>query len=257
MITGYRDHGHMLACGMESSGVMAELLGRETATLRARVGLCICFQKKKSFWWSWHCRRTGIFRNWFSFGQQISRRYRGYRGLFRRWCSHQGQVYESFNMASLWGLPVVYVIENNQYAMGTSVERHASAETELYKRSLGFKIPSRQVDGMDVLKVRDAAQDAINHARLGNGPFLLEMLTYRYRGHSMSDPAKYRPKDELHEVRTTNDPINNLKKLLLKITFSLKNQLKELDKSIKVKLPLLLPSVNKVQSQQKVSYGLM
>ncbi len=233
VITGYRDHGHMLACGMESSGVMAELLGRETGYSKGKGGSMHMFSKKKKFFGG-----HGIVGAQVSLGTglALASKYREDTAVTVVYLGdgavNQGQVYESFNMASLWGLPVVYVIENNQYAMGTSVER-ASAETELYKRSLGFKIPSRQVDGMDVLKVRDAAQDAINHARLGNGPFLLEMLTYRYRGHSMSDPAKYRPKDELHEVRTTNDPINNLKKLLLENNFFTEEQLKELDKSIK------------------------
>ena len=122
-------------------------------------------------------------------------------------------MYESFNMAELWKLPIIFVIENNQYAMGTSVNR-ASAEDQLYRRGESFRIPGIQVDGMDVLACRGAAEEALAWVRAGKGPIILEMKTYRYRGHSMSDPAKYRSREEVQAVRDKSDPIEHVKKLL-------------------------------------------
>jgi len=146
--------------------------------------------------------------------------------------SNQGQVYETFNMAKLWDLPVVFVIENNQYAMGTSVER-SSAETELFKRGSSFEIEGIQVDGMNVVEVRDAAKKAIDHARDGKGPMILEMKTYRYRGHSMSDPAKYRSRDEVTKTRSESDPIDMVRARLLTEKWADEDGLKVIDKEIK------------------------
>ncbi|HLN25332.1 MAG TPA: thiamine pyrophosphate-dependent enzyme, partial [Patescibacteria group bacterium] len=145
---------------------------------------------------------------------------------------NQGQVYESFNMASLWALPVVYVIENNKYAMGTSIER-ASAGTELYRRGAAYNIPGKSVDGMDILAVKAAAEDAVAHARGGNGPYILEMQTYRYRGHSMSDPAKYRTKEEVAKMREQHDPIDQMRKTLLDDGAITEDGLKEIDREVK------------------------
>ena len=214
LITSYRDHGHMLACGMDARGVMAELTGRATGYSRGKGGSMHMFSREKNFFGG-----HGIVGAQVPLGTGIAFSYK-YRGQNRVCLTYlgdgavnQGQVYESFNMASLWKLPVIYIIENNQYAMGTSLAR-ASATTELYKRGEGFGIPGRAVDGMDVLAVKEAGEAAVAHAKSGQGPFILEMLTYRYRGHSMSDPAKYRTKEELETMRTRHDPILNLKALL-------------------------------------------
>jgi pyruvate dehydrogenase E1 component alpha subunit len=146
--------------------------------------------------------------------------------------ANQGQVYESFNMAALWKLPVVYIVENNQYAMGTSIQR-SSSETHLYKRGVSFNIPGEEVDGMDVLAVRDAGKRAVEFVRSGNGPILLEMKTYRYRGHSMSDPAKYRTKEEVDEVKTHRDPIDHVRKLLIDGGHATEDELKNTDREIR------------------------
>ena len=211
VITGYRDHGHMLAAGMDPKEVMAELTGRASGSSRGKGGSMHMFSTDSSFYGG-----HGIVGAQVSLGTGLAfaNRYRGNGKVafayFGDGAANQGQVYESFNMAALWKLPVVYVIENNQYAMGTSVER-SSAEVELYKRGLSFDIPGEQVDGMDVLAVRDAGHRAAEHARSGGGPVILEMKTYRYRGHSMSDPAKYRTREEVDEVRKTRDPIDHLR----------------------------------------------
>ena len=211
IITGYRDHGHMLAAGMEPEEVMAELTGRAGGVSKGKGGSMHMFSVEDGFYGGHGIvgaqvpLGTGLaFANKYRENDAVSFTY------FGDGAANQGQVYESFNMAELWGLPVVYVIENNQYAMGTSVER-SSAETHLYKRGASFNIPGEQVDGMDILAVRAAGAKAAEHARKGGGPYILEMKTYRYRGHSMSDPAKYRPAGELDEVRKTRDPIEHLR----------------------------------------------
>lgn len=215
VITAYRDHGHMLACGMTANGVMAELTGRIGGYSKGKGGSMHMFSREKKFYGG-----HGIVGAQIPLGAGLAfaHKYQKDNGVNISYmgdgASNQGQVYEAYNMASIWKLPAVFVIENNGYGMGTSVARHAAGE--LYKRGEGFNIPSRQVDGMDVLAVREAALEAIEHARSGKGPYLLEMMTYRYRGHSMSDPAKYRTKEELDETREKRDPIERLKALLLK-----------------------------------------
>ena len=233
VITGYRDHGHMLATGMESKGVMAELTGRRGGYSRGKGGSMHMFSKEKHFYGG-----HGIVGAQVSLGTGLAfaNRYRGNDNVslvyFGDGAANQGQVYESFNMAALWKLPAIYVIENNRYAMGTSVQR-SSSTTDLSQRGSGFGIPGRQVDGMDVRAVRDAAEEAISHARAGNGPFILEMLTYRYRGHSMSDPAKYRTKEEVQKMRTEQDPIELVRKRLIDNGHATEDDLKAIDKEIK------------------------
>ena len=202
VITGYRDHGHMLACGMEAKGVMAELTGRRGGYSKGKGGSMHMFSKEKNFYGG-----HGIVGAQVSLGTGLAfaNRYRGNDfvslAYFGDGASNQGQVYESFNMAELWKLPVIYVIENNRYAMGTSVTR-SSAQTDFSKRGISFNIPGKQVDGMDVRAVKAAGDEAVAWCRAGKGPFILEMQTYRYRGHSMSDPAKYRTREEVEKVRT-------------------------------------------------------
>mgnify|MGYP001281530752 CR=1 FL=1 len=233
VVTGYRDHGHMLACGMDPDGVMAELTGREGGYSKGKGGSMHMFSREKNFYGG-----HGIVGAQVPIGTGLafSNRYRENDRValtyFGDGAANQGQVYESFNMASLWKLPVIYIIENNMYAMGTSVERHAS-ETELFKRGISFEIEGMEVDGMDVLKVREAGQKAIEHARSGKGPFILEMKTYRYRGHSMSDPAKYRKREEVDDIRSHRDPIEGLKKQLIESKEATEDELKDLDKEIK------------------------
>nr|WP_245253070.1 pyruvate dehydrogenase (acetyl-transferring) E1 component subunit alpha [Methylobacterium sp. PvR107] len=217
VITGYRDHGHMLACGMDPKGVMAELTGRRGGYSRGKGGSMHMFSREKQFFGGHGIvgaqvsLGTGLaFADHYRENGKVSLTYMG------DGAANQGQVYESFNMAALWKLPVVYVIENNRYAMGTSVAR-ASAQTDFSKRGLSFGIPGEQVDGMDVRTVREAATRAIGHARTGQGPYILEMQTYRYRGHSMSDPAKYRTKDEVSKMRDEHDPIEMVRKRLLEL----------------------------------------
>lgn len=234
MITGYRDHGHMLACGMESRGVMAELTGRSGGYSRGKGGSMHMFSTEKKFFGGHGIvgaqvpigAGLGLANKYLDNGQ-IS------VVFFGDGAANQGQVYEAFNMAKLWDLPTLFVIENNQYAMGTSIKR-ASAQTELYKRGISFGIEGVQVDGMDVLAVRDATIKAAKHARTGKGPMILEMMTYRYRGHSMSDPAKYRTREEVNEVRDDHDPIDRVKELLLEEKWADLDSLKAIDKDIKV-----------------------
>jgi pyruvate dehydrogenase E1 component alpha subunit len=210
VITGYREHGHMIAAGVDPKLVMAELTGRAAGVSRGKGGSMHMFSTEHLFFGG-----HGIVGAQVSLGTglALANKYRKNDAVtfvyFGDGAANQGQVYESFNMAELWQLPVVYVIENNQYAMGTSVER-SSSETHLYKRGASFNIPGVEVDGMDVWAVREAGLAAAAHARGGKGPFLLEMKTYRYRGHSMSDPGKYRTRDEVDAVRKTRDPIDHL-----------------------------------------------
>ena len=217
IITGYRDHGHMLAAGMDPKAVMAELTGRAAGSARGKGGSMHMFDRATGFYGghgivgAQTALGTGLaFANRYKEDGGVSFTYMGDGAV------NQGQVYEAFNMAELWKLPVVYVIENNRYAMGTSVAR-ASAQTDFSKRGLSFGIPGEQVDGMDVRTVREAASRAIEHARSGQGPYILEMQTYRYRGHSMSDPAKYRTKDEVSKMRDEHDPIEMVRKRLLEL----------------------------------------
>ena len=233
MITGYRDHGHMLACGMESRGVMAELTGRSGGYSRGKGGSMHMFSTEKHFYGGHGIVGAQVP---IGAGLALANKYKGNGNVslafFGDGASNQGQVYEAFNMAKLWDLPVVFVIENNQYAMGTAVHR-SSAETELYKRGSSFEIKGLQVDGMNVLEVRDAAKKAITHARDGKGPMILEMKTYRYRGHSMSDPAKYRSRDEVTKTRSERDPIDMAKARLLDEKWADEDSLKAIDKEIK------------------------
>jgi pyruvate dehydrogenase E1 component alpha subunit len=233
VITGYRDHGHMLATGMTARGVMAELTGRADGYARGKGGSMHMFSREKNFFGG-----HGIVGAQVPIGTGLafSNKYRGSDAVsvayFGDGASNQGQVYEAFNMASLWKLPVVYVIENNQYAMGTSIAR-SSAETELFKRGISFEIPGEMVDGMDVVAVRDAAAKAVARAREGEGPYILEMKTYRYRGHSMSDPAKYRTREEVQEMREHHDPIEMLKKKLLDAKHVTEDELKKIEAEVR------------------------
>ena len=214
VITGYRDHGHMLLCGIPPRDVMAELTGRQAGISKGKGGSMHMFSVAHKFYGG-----HGIVGAQVSLGTGLgfAHKYRGDGGVclayFGDGASNQGQVYESFNMAELWKLPVIYVIENNEYAMGTSVNR-SSAEDQLFRRGESFRIPGLQIDGMDVLACRGAAETALAWVRAGNGPIILEMKTYRYRGHSMSDPAKYRSRDEVQAVREKSDPIDHARKLL-------------------------------------------
>ncbi|MBX3487822.1 pyruvate dehydrogenase (acetyl-transferring) E1 component subunit alpha [Parvibaculum sp.] len=233
VITGYRDHGHMLACGMDPKGVMAELTGREGGYSRGKGGSMHMFSIEKRFYGGHGIVGaqvpigTGLaFANSYRDNGRVCLTY------FGDGAANQGQVYESFNMAELWRLPVVYVIENNQYAMGTSVAR-ASAQTNLSKRGASFNIPGEQVDGMDVRAVRAAGEKAAEFCRSGKGPYILEMMTYRYRGHSMSDPAKYRAREEVAKMRQEHDPIEQVRARLLAGKHVTEDELKEIDKEIK------------------------
>jgi pyruvate dehydrogenase E1 component alpha subunit len=233
VITAYRDHGHMLACGMDAKGVMAELTGRRGGYSKGKGGSMHMFSVEKNFFGG-----HGIVGAQVSLGTGIAfaNRYRENGNVcltyFGDGASNQGQVYESFNMAELWRLPVVYVIENNKYAMGTSVER-SSALPEFSKRGASFNIPGEKVDGMDVRAVYEAGARAVEHARSGQGPFILEMSTYRYRGHSMSDPAKYRAKEEVEKMRTERDPIERVRNRMLEEKLASEDEIKKIDGEIR------------------------
>jgi pyruvate dehydrogenase E1 component alpha subunit len=233
IITSYRDHGHMLACQMDPKGVMAELTGRRDGYSKGKGGSMHMFSREKNFFGG-----HGIVGAQVPIGTGLAfaHKYKGDDGIthayFGDGAINQGQIYESFNMAKLWKLPIIYIIENNRYGMGTSIER-ASSTTELYRRGESFAIPGLQVDGMDVLEVHDAGKKASKWCRDGKGPFILEMKTYRYRGHSMSDPAKYRDKEEVSKVRKECDPIDNLRDKLLKTKTIDEIALKEMDREIK------------------------
>jgi pyruvate dehydrogenase E1 component alpha subunit len=233
VITAYRDHGHMLAAGMTANGVMAELTGRSGGYSKGKGGSMHMFSIEKAFYGG-----HGIVGAQVSLGAGLAfaNKYRKDGKVcltyFGDGAANQGQVYESFNMASLWKLPVVFIIENNQYAMGTSVQR-SSAETHLHKRGMAFAIPGEEVDGMDVVAVREAGLRAVENARAGNGPTLLEMKTYRYRGHSMSDPAKYRTKEEVDEFKAKRDPIEHVKKLITDAGHASEDDLKQIDRDIR------------------------
>jgi pyruvate dehydrogenase E1 component alpha subunit len=233
VITGYRDHGHMLACGMDPKGVMAELTGRTHGYSKGKGGSMHMFSAEKGFFGG-----HGIVGAQVPIGTGLAfaNRYRGNDNVsltyFGDGAANQGQVYESFNMAKLWKLPVVYIIENNQYAMGTSIAR-SSATINLAKRGLSHDIAGEQVDGMDVRAVKAAGEKAVAWCREGNGPIILEMLTYRYRGHSMSDPAKYRTREEVEKVRTENDPIEQVRRRILERKWASEDEIKKIDAKVR------------------------
>ncbi|WP_455477357.1 pyruvate dehydrogenase (acetyl-transferring) E1 component subunit alpha [Bartonella sp. B41] len=233
VITSYRDHGHMLAVGMSPRGVMAELTGRQGGFSKGKGGSMHMFSKEKHFYGG-----HGIVGAQVPIGSGLafSNQYLGKNSVtlvyFGDGAANQGQVYESFNMASLWKLPVVYIIENNQYAMGTSVAR-ASADIDFSRRGLSFEIPGIAVDGMDVRAAKGAADEAIAWARSGKGPIILDMQTYRYRGHSMSDPAKYRSKEEVQKIKEECDPIDQVKNRILEQGLASEDDLKSIDKEVR------------------------
>ncbi len=232
VITAYRDHGHMLACGMDPGGVMAELTGRQDGYSRGKGGSMHMFSREKNFFGGHGivgaCVPLGT-------GLAFAHQYREDGGLtfcyFGDGAANQGQVFESYNMAALWSLPVIYVIENNRYSMGTSVSRHA-ANQNLHKRGEPFGIPGEEVDGMNIENVMEAGRRAVDHVRGGNSPYVLNMMTYRYRGHSMSDPAKYRTREEVQKFREEHDPIEQAKARLQELGMG-EDDLKAADKEIR------------------------
>ncbi|MBM3582966.1 MAG: pyruvate dehydrogenase (acetyl-transferring) E1 component subunit alpha [Alphaproteobacteria bacterium] len=234
VITSYRDHAHMLARGMDPKGVMAELTGRAGGYSKGKGGSMHMFSTEKRFFGG-----HGIVGAQVPLGAGLAfaAKYRDQGAVcltyFGEGASNQGQVYESFNMASLWKLPVVFVIENNQYAMGTSITR-AKAGTELHQRGEAFGIPGVIADGMDVIAIRAAGDEVVGHARSGKGPILLEARTYRYRGHSMSDPAKYRTKEEVTKMRAERDPIEQVRARIVEGGHADDAALKEIDREVKV-----------------------
>jgi pyruvate dehydrogenase E1 component alpha subunit len=235
VITGYRDHGHMLAYGIDPKVIMAELTGRQAGISHGKGGSMHMFSTEHAFYGG-----HGIVGAQVPLGAGLAfaHKYNDDGGItlayFGDGAANQGQVYETFNMASLWQLPIVFVVENNQYAMGTSVKR-SSAETEFYRRGTAFRIPGIDVDGMDVLEVRQAAEVAFKYVRSGGGPVLLELNTYRYRGHSMSDPAKYRTREEVQDMREHHDPIERVKADLAKVKVS-EDEMKDIDKAIRARV---------------------
>ncbi len=234
VITSYRCHGHAIVSGADPKAVMAELTGRAGGISHGKGGSMHIFNTAGHFWGG-----HGIVGAQVPLGTGLAfaRRYGGSDQVsltfFGEGAANQGQVYESFNMASIWKLPVVYVIENNRYAMGTAVTRSAARPEELYMRGAAFGIPGEQVDGMDVRAVKAAAERAIAHARSGKGPYILEMQTYRYRGHSMSDPAKYRTREEVQKMRQEHDPIEQVKRRLLDKEWASAEDLKEVDAQVR------------------------
>ncbi|MFL2806257.1 MAG: pyruvate dehydrogenase (acetyl-transferring) E1 component subunit alpha [Paracoccaceae bacterium] len=232
-VTSYRDHGHMIACGMSPKRIMAELTGRGSGYSKGKGGSMHMFSREKNFFGGHGIVAAQVP---IAAGLAFSNKYRENNniafGYFGDGAANQGQIYETFNMASLWVLPIVFVIENNQYAMGTSLER-ASSSPALYTRGQAFNIPGEAVDGMNVLAVKEAGERAEKHCRSGKGPYILEMNTYRYRGHSMSDPAKYRTRDEVNKIKEERDPIDNLRSYLISNNISTNSELKDIDKQIK------------------------
>ncbi len=233
IITTYRDHGHMLACEMDPKGVMAELTGRADGYSKGKGGSMHMFSREKGFYGGHGIVGASVP---LGTGLAFAHKYREDGGIcycyFGDGAANQGQVYESFNMASLWKLPIIYIIENNKYGMGTSVAR-ASATVDLYRRGESFDIPGVQVNGMDVLEVRAAGAEVVSHVRGGSGPYVMEMNTYRYRGHSMSDPAKYRTKEEVAKMRKESDPLDTLRTFMLERQFVDEARLKEIDREVK------------------------
>ena len=234
VITSYRDHGHMLACGMDPKGVMAELTGRRGGYSHGKGGSMHMFSREKQFFGG-----HGIVGAQVPLGAGLAfaNKYRGNDHVsvayFGDGAANQGQVYETFNIASVWKLPVIFVIENNRYAMGTSAQRSTAKSDHLGARGEAFGIPAEQVDGMDVRAVKEAADRAVEHCRAGEGPYILEMMTYRYRGHSMSDPAKYRSKEEVQKMREEHDPIEQVKARIIKMGAASEDDLKKIDADIR------------------------
>ncbi|SMO36557.1 pyruvate dehydrogenase (acetyl-transferring) E1 component subunit alpha [Ruegeria faecimaris] len=232
-ITSYRDHGHMLACGMDPGGVMAELTGREGGLSKGKGGSMHMFSKEKHFYGGHGIVGAQVpLGAGLAFADKYQENGRVTFTYFGDGAANQGQVYETFNMAAIWELPVIFVIENNQYAMGTSQARSTSTK-DIYHRGEAFGIPGEIVNGMDVLAVKEASEKAVAHCRAGKGPYILEIKTYRYRGHSMSDPAKYRTREEVQKVREQSDPIEHVRELLLSGKHATEDDLKAIDKEIK------------------------
>ncbi|TXB71299.1 pyruvate dehydrogenase (acetyl-transferring) E1 component subunit alpha [Paracoccus aurantiacus] len=232
-ITSYRDHGHMLACGMDPGGVMAELTGREGGYSKGKGGSMHMFSKEKHFYGGHGIVAAQVpLGAGLAFADKYLDNKRVTFTYFGDGAANQGQVYETYNMAELWDLPVIFVIENNQYAMGMSVKR-STKSTSLFGRGEAFGIPGEQVDGMDVLAVKAAGEKAVAHCRAGKGPYILEVMTYRYRGHSMSDPAKYRTREEVQKMRDERDAIEHVRELLLQGKHASEDDLKAIDKEIK------------------------
>ena len=233
VITTYRDHGHMLAIGMDPKGVMAELTGRAGGLSRGKGGSMHMFSVEKQFFGGHGIVGANVP---LGAGLAFANKYRGNNDVsltyFGDGAANQGQVYETFNMAKLWKLPVIFIVENNKYAMGTSSER-SSATTDFSQRGRSFDIPGEQVDGMDVRAVKAVADRVVKWVRDGNGPYILEMLTYRYRGHSMSDPAKYRTREEVDKMRAEHDPIEQVRQRLLKGNLASEDDLKGVDRQVR------------------------
>ncbi|MDJ1017888.1 MAG: pyruvate dehydrogenase (acetyl-transferring) E1 component subunit alpha [Paracoccaceae bacterium] len=232
-ITTYRDHGHMLASGMDPNGVMAELTGREGGYSKGKGGSMHMFSKEAHFYGGHGIVGANVP---LGAGLAFADKYLGNDRVtftyFGDGAANQGQVYETYNMAELWNLPVVFVIENNQYAMGTSIKRSTKSPS-LWERGAAYGIEGMEVDGMDVLAVKAAGQKAVEHCRAGKGPFILEVMTYRYRGHSMSDPAKYRTRDEVQKMREERDAIEQVRARLIEMDDKIEDELKAIDKDIK------------------------
>ena len=234
VITSYRDHGHMLACGMDPKGVMAELTGRRSGYSKGKGGSMHMFSREKNFFGG-----HGIVGAQVPIGAGIAfaQKYRGDGGVTLAYMGdgavNQGQVHEAFNLAALWSLPVVFVIENNRYGMGTAVERASALQGGLYRIAEPYDIAASQVDGMDVLAVEQIGAAAIAACRAGEGPYVIEAMTYRYRGHSMSDPAKYRTREEVSEMRTEHDPIDSVRARLIEFGAADEDRLKEIDRDVR------------------------
>ncbi len=232
-VTSYRDHGHMLACGMDPKGVMAELTGREGGYSKGKGGSMHMFSKEKHFYGGHGIVAAQVpIGAGLAFADKYLGNGRVTFAYFGDGAANQGQVYETYNMAELWDLPVVFVIENNQYAMGMSVKRSTKSKT-LWERGAAYGIPGEEVDGMSVLAVKEAGQRAVDHCRSGKGPYILEVKTYRYRGHSMSDPAKYRTREEVQKMKDERDPIEAIRSMLLTGNHATEDDLKAIDKEIK------------------------
>ncbi|WP_370160447.1 pyruvate dehydrogenase (acetyl-transferring) E1 component subunit alpha [Limimaricola soesokkakensis] len=232
-VTSYRDHGHMLACGMDPKGVMAELTGREGGYSKGKGGSMHMFSKEKHFYGGHGIVGAQVpIGAGLAFADKYLENGRVTFAYFGDGAATQGQVYETYNMAQLWELPVVFVIENNQYAMGTSVQRSTKSPS-LWERGAAYGIKGEEVDGMDVLAVKEAGERAVANCREGKGPYILEIKTYRYRGHSMSDPAKYRSREEVQKMREERDPIEQIRRVLLSGQHATEDDLKAIDKEIK------------------------